>query len=463
MSRTLPDRVVEHVRAEGLFPEPGVTLLAVSGGPDSVALLDLLHRCAPRLRLELVVAHVDHGISPGSAGVQAAVAQWAARYAVPFRSVALGLGPGASETGARAARYRALRHMQREVGALYLVTAHHADDQIETVLLRALKGSGVAGLSGIPATGPEGLTRPLLPFRRSELEAWLGSRYPDPATHPPVHCDPANENLRHDRSWLRQAVLPVLEERFGVRLRRALGELGKHALRDRRAWSAALYQLPGLNVITDGGSVSLSRSVLVSCPEPLAAALLAAAAREAGCTLGPGRAARLSALLRVATSGAVFPLGHGWLAEVAFDRVLIRRQRQEEAPGAVCWGDRPEGSVLWAGWEVRWARDTAGRSERVSLVTWVTLGAGELRGPRRGEYLKPLGGRGRRPVARLLMEARVPRGERSRHPVVSRGETVLWLPGVCRGDAALPRPGDPALRIEARRSVPAVGDLPHPG
>ncbi|MGH7645086.1 MAG: tRNA lysidine(34) synthetase TilS, partial [Gemmatimonadales bacterium] len=159
---TLVDRLRAHVGRTGQFRDPGTAIVAVSGGPDSVALLDLLHEAALP-GIGLVVAHADHGIQPGSAAVAEQVGRLAASYGLPFELGRLALGPGASETVARRARYAWLRDVQRRRGVRYLVTAHHRDDQVETVLLRVLRGSGLAGLAGIPARARGGLVRPLLP------------------------------------------------------------------------------------------------------------------------------------------------------------------------------------------------------------------------------------------------------------------------------------------------------------
>ena len=175
----LDSRLLAHVRETGLFPRPGLALLAVSGGEDSVALLDLFSALDADLGLGLALAHVDHGITPGSEDVAEQVLALAVRYEVRGHLVSLALGPDASETGARRERYRALREIQQRLVADYLVTAHHADDQMETVLYRLLRGSAPAGLAGIPARGPQGLVRPLLPFRRTELHEWLLTRHPD--------------------------------------------------------------------------------------------------------------------------------------------------------------------------------------------------------------------------------------------------------------------------------------------
>src|SRR5206468_5305850 len=198
-----------HLARTRLLGEPGVALVAVSGGADSVALLDLLHTLAPELGLSLVVAHVDHGIRSDSGAVARAVGELAERYELPFEVGELSLGPDATETVARRARYAWLGDVKRRRRARYLVTAHHRDDQVETILLRVLKGSAPAGLAGIPARARGGTVRPLLPFTKAELGAYAAERAL------PAHDDPANRDPRHLRSWLRVALLPLLAGRLG--------------------------------------------------------------------------------------------------------------------------------------------------------------------------------------------------------------------------------------------------------
>src|ERR1043166_7672379 len=123
-TESLPQRVLEHIRRARLFREPGEALVAVSGGPDSVALLDVLAGHANELRLSFVVAHVDHVIQRLSRDVAESVRRLATTYGLPFETVALDLGPETSETEARRARYAWLRDVQARRGAKYLVTAH---------------------------------------------------------------------------------------------------------------------------------------------------------------------------------------------------------------------------------------------------------------------------------------------------------------------------------------------------
>ena len=119
----------------------------------------------------------------------------------------------------------------------FVLTAHHADDQVETVLMRALAGSGPAGLAGMAARSGL-LVRPLLPFRRALLAGYVRGRAL------PVWYDPANQNPRHLRSWLRGDALPMLRSRL-PKVDEALLSVARQAGRDRAAWDAVLDLLPG--------------------------------------------------------------------------------------------------------------------------------------------------------------------------------------------------------------------------
>lgn len=447
----LPQRLREHARDARLFPESGLALVAVSGGPDSTVLLDLLADAREALGIGLAVGHVDHGIHPASGAVARDVAAQAARYGVPCHTVRLELGASASETDARRARYRALRDLQRDLSARYLVTGHHADDQIETVLYRVLKGSGVAGLAGIPAKGPGGLVRPLLPFTRRELEEWARRRAL------PVHADPANADTRHDRSWVRHVLLPELRSRLADVDDRLL-EVAADATRHRRAWSAILRVLPDLIVARGDAWIEVARPALQGYDKTLSEALLRAAARDVGCRVGPRRAARLLTFSLHGRSGRSLDLGEGWRAELVFERVRIVPASEQQALVSRWEVRGDEGTVRVGTWQLRWQLDAAGRVERRSLVTWVPAHQLAIRAWVPGDRMAPLGGIGRRKVRRLLMEARIPFRERRTYPLLVLGDEILWIPGVCRSAVAVPDPGARALRLEAIPGGPLSGN-----
>lgn len=447
---SLPSRFRHHLARSRLLGEPGVAVVAVSGGADSVALLDLLHPLAADLGVALVVAHADHGIQSDSATVARAVGELAEGYRLPFELGELRLGPGASETVARRARYAWLGEVRRRHAARYLVTAHHRDDQIETIVLRLLRGSAPAGLAGIPARGRGGLVRPLLPFTKRELVAYVAAR------GLPVHDDPANRDPRHLRSWVRTVLLPLAAERLGPRMGADVVRAGRAAALERHAWDRALEHLPALELRIEPHGFDVARAALGRYDDALSVALLRAAARRAGLVLGIPRARRLLTLAR-RPSGRREPLGGGWVTEVAFDRLRVFSAARGVVADVLATAE--QGSASFGDFQVEWSSEPApARLARSDWTTWIVGGDWELRPPRPGDRLVPLGGIGRRPVRRLLMEAHVPRSDRAGYPVVARGETILWVPGVCRSAVALPRPGTPAVRVNVTKHVEPQAD-----
>src|SRR5256886_6354594 len=310
----LLERLRAHLDRARLFPAPGPAVLAVSGGLDSVALLDLMHSVAPERGLLLVVAHADHGIQMESGKVGRMVRRLAATYAVPFELGELNLGPEATETAAGRARYAWLTEVQRRHAARYLVTAHHADDQVETILLRVLKGSGPAGLAGMPARGRGGIVRPLLPFNRAELREYVAER------GLAFHDDPANRDPRHLRSWLRVTLLPQLATRLGGNLRSDVLRLGRAAAGQRRAWGRAPELVPELRLQCRAAGFDVARAPLSRYDKALSAALLRAAARRVGLVLGTRRAHRLVGPAGPG-SGRRRSLRCGWGGAGAFGRL----------------------------------------------------------------------------------------------------------------------------------------------
>jgi tRNA(Ile)-lysidine synthase len=420
---------------------PGRALVAVSGGPDSVALLDLLFRSRDQHGLELVVAHLDHGIRPEGAKVAEQVRLLAATYHLTFEGGRLALGPMAGETLARARRYAWLEATRVRVGAEVIFTAHHLDDQIETVLMRALAGSGPAGLAGMAVVQGR-VVRPLLHCRRADLASYVKEAGLE------VWLDPANADPRHLRSWIRTELLPLVRQRV-PRAEPNLERLAAHAARDRAAWDAVLDTLPGLDLRRENGGISVAASGLANYDSPLTHAVILALARRVGCPLGPTRIGRVVTLLGRGTSGTRVPLGSHWNAELAFGRLRIYSAAPE--PTLDPWfmeGGRGSGS--WGRWHFRWERAAApARQDRAGMQAWFTPAPLMVRAWVPGEKLTPLGGIGRRLIVRCFQEVRVPRSRRGSWPVLAQSDGVMWIPGVCRSDARLPAEGTEALRVDA--------------
>jgi tRNA(Ile)-lysidine synthase len=214
----------------GVLPDDGLVLVALSGGPDSLALAAATAFEAPRAGLRAGAVIVDHGLQPGSADVATTAAAQARELGldpVLVRAVAVGPEDG-PEAAARTARYAAIAAAATETGATVVLLGHTLDDQAETVLLGLARGSGATSLHGMPAT--YGLyARPLLGIRRattvqfcadSGLEPWI---------------DPQNSEVAFARVRVRQTVLPTLERELGPGIAQALARTAEQLREDSDA------------------------------------------------------------------------------------------------------------------------------------------------------------------------------------------------------------------------------------
>jgi tRNA(Ile)-lysidine synthase len=215
---TLLTRVARTLRDERLFAPGERILVAMSGGPDSTALLDVLARLraqAPARQrnrkyadllgsFELVAHGVDHGLRETAAAERDLAAAHAARHEIAFARTRVSVAPGANlQARARAARRTALLAAAAAAGATAIATAHHADDRAETVLLRLLRGGGTRALAPLPLRDGT-WTRPLLAATRADIEAHVDRH------QLAVARDPSNDDPRFTRTRVRNELLPLL-------------------------------------------------------------------------------------------------------------------------------------------------------------------------------------------------------------------------------------------------------------
>lgn len=396
------------------LPDARRYLVAFSGGADSLVLLHLMQALRPRLTAVLAAAHVNHGLHPQADHWQAHCAAICEAWDIPLVSHRLHLRPGPDlEARAREARYAALAAALDDDGVL--LTAHHADDQAETVLLRLLRGSGTSGLAGIRrdrALAGGRLARPLLGWRRAELRAYAAAHALDWLE------DPANEDLSQDRNFLRHRVLPTLRQRWPA-VDRGLGRLAD----DAAETDFLLAELARLDGLIDADCLPLDR--LRDLADHRARNLLRQWIRARG-LLPPGRrrlAAGLHALCSAAADRA---------PELHWPGGRIRRYRQE------LYLDRGEPSpavpdvVRLVGAEDR--RFAWGRLfwQRGGALPAAALDGADvhLRFAALRTRVVPLGRPAKR-LGRLLQEAGVPPWQRASWPLLCRGDLVLAVPGIC--------------------------------
>lgn len=326
-----------------LSPERGLAptgvILAVSGGPDSVALMRLAGRLLGRGgALPVTAATVDHGLRPDSAAEARQVEAWARDCSLPHRTLTwTGAKPRTGlQEAAREARYGLLAGLARELGASHVLTAHTRDDQAETVLMRLVRGSGIEGLAAMRPETPRGgvtLARPFLDLRKARLQATCA------AAGWPCLQDPSNADPRFARARLRR-LMPVLEgegltaERLAALARRAARAEDALGLQAERALAAA-------RLGPHQGRLELDARRLAAEPDAVLLRLLSRAIVEvAGEAAPPVRLerweARILGELRPALArgeGLRLTLGGALLDLRPDGRLVLRREPPRRPPG----------------------------------------------------------------------------------------------------------------------------------
>jgi tRNA(Ile)-lysidine synthase len=445
--REITTRFVRRLEGELAGLEPSAPsgaplVVAFSGGLDSCVLLHGL-RFGGAAGREIVAAHFDHRMRPGGARDAA----WARGVCAAW-GVAFHLGEAAaippSEDAARRARYDFLLNVRDEVDGAWLLTGHHADDQAETVLFRVLRGTGIAGLRGIPARRPPAIARPLLGLWRDELLAYaraVGLRWRE---------DPTNEHLGYARNVIRHQVLPTIEAQLSPHARRALVRLAELADRDEAAWAELMPRLLEETGYRDG---SLDAEAVARLGPGLRARVLRQVATLGGRTLDERATRRAVRFAELGRSGTRIELGGGLELQRELDRLVLAQASLggDDRPLAIPDPGPGEGVARLGGRAVRvhWWPGLADRplgaepsesgTVRTSLTTAGVEFPLEVRGRRHGDRLADRRGGGR--VKRLLQDARIPSRRRDRIPIVSDASgQVLWIAGVAGVDA----PGDDA-------------------
>lgn len=446
MSRALGTVVAAALAGAGVARGDRV-VVAVSGGVDSMALLDILTRLAPRLDLQLHVAHIHHGLRGRSADRDAAlVAAEAARHDLPVSVERLDAATRARRTSvqvwARSARYARLEAVRRRIRAAWILTAHNRNDQAETVLLNLLRGAGPRGLAGIPAARGR-ILRPLLGVWRTEIERYAAARGVR------FREDPSNQSAAYRRNRIRRHLLPMLAREYNPRIAEVLAALAEQSREDDDALTSQALALGAVGLRMRGRAVGVSRLALSTAPPAVARRLIQEAFRRATAG-GHGLTRRhCAALAQLAGRGGDVPLPGGRVATASTGYVWFvpaeRRPHRSGTGAPLIPCGAGAGIPLPAG---RWVRWSPGRcSVRVRRVTGGKIRLGgrnpdreilhvtvldeplHLRAWRAGDRFQPLGLRGRKKLQDFFVDAKVPREARSRVPLLLSGNRIAWVVG----------------------------------
>lgn len=285
--------------------DPGKYVVAVSGGVDSVVLLDMVRQLPD---VKLVVAHFDHGIREDSAEDRRFVQRLAEKHSLPFVFGEGKLGIGASEDRARQARYEFFDQVQRAAGARAVVLAHHQDDAIETAIINLLRGTGRRGLSSLRER--DGVMRPLLQVTKRQLQAYATANKLE------WREDSTNQDTTYLRNYVRHKILP----HFTIEQRNKFITLVATAAETNQQLDAQLVNY--LHLQPSRGE--LNRKMFVHLPHAVAREVLASWLRHQGVRAFDSKTLeRLVVAAKTAKPGTIADVLQGYRLQVGRDSLVL--------------------------------------------------------------------------------------------------------------------------------------------
>jgi len=432
-------------------------LVALSGGPDSVALLAALVALAGRFGITVHAAHLNHGLRGADSRRDQQCAEDVARHlGVPcvVGQARLRADQAGLEARARQRRYAFLARVAADAGCTRIATGHTLDDQAETVLMRLLRGTGWDGLTGIHPVREGHIIRPLIDCSRAQVRAFLQAR------QLPFCEDGSNADPRFLRNRVRHEVLPLLRS-FNPEAARHLAAAARHVMAESTLLDAQAGEVLAENA--DGG---LDITALLDAPAGLRPRVVRKWLRTQRGTLRELTAAHIDAVVRLAqgkhpNAHVQLPAGSSVVRE--YGRLTwAARAAASGLPAEVAHVLVPGTVVCTAsGWNIRAeVVDVAGGDWERPRDLWGLVADAQaiaapliVRTARPGDRMRLLGLDGHRKLQDLFVDRKLPVGARRTCPVVESAGEILWVPGVARSDRALVTSATRAtLRVFAQRA-----------
>ena len=431
------DDLREHLDSSGLIPNGDTVVVGYSGGADSTALLVLLHE----LGIDVIGAHLHHGQRDEADEEAKRCQEFCESLDIPFvtgkadvPALARDRGMGLEEAG-RSARYAFLAEAAYRLRAQWIATAHTEDDHLETILLNLARGTGLAGLAGIPQCR-ENIIRPLLIFSREQTRAFCDERklwY---------HDDPANVDFHHSRTHIRHRVIPALEATHpgfrsaATRMSRIVQE--EDTFLDGLAGNALSQCEVPLNgelaFLTQDIEFSVDRNPLLTYPLVVVRRAVRLGAQFLGERLDNHQTESLVHLLANDEKGALTTDGGNVVMEWTADRLHFRTLAND-APFKFPLTVPGETFADAFGWKIT-AQSAQGESplrQPRSLDVIIDAGACEgglhFRAIEPGDRITPIGLEGTKKVSDLVSEVGLTLAARRRLPMICDGVGPVWVPG----------------------------------
>jgi tRNA(Ile)-lysidine synthetase-like protein len=441
-------------------------ILAISGGPDSVFLLTKY----PEERSSPILGHINHGARGEESdedqkfverlgkgrGLTVEVFQGKTKKNSRIHP------PAGFEQDARESRRTFLKQLKKRHGAESILLAHTADDQVETILMRFLKGAGISGLKGIPRKTVDGIVHPMLDTWRADILSYLQRN------RIPYRIDKSNWDTRFERNWIRHVLIPMLEKRYGISVKKRIFTLGERfrEIDEFLGQAGRRWIARNLRAGKEETRILIPRKKYSKLPSAVRKKILQILSFEhIGSSPNERLLESMDKLIAGTNSSGFLNIGKKRLLRCLYEQAIMEI---EEVDGRGIATEKGKRSDLMMNGPGRYGipdgkRVAPARAELPSEILWEEggkipeaglkrLGKGEraaafdgdevslpffVRPLKAGDRLRPFGIEGEKKVKEILIGRKIPREERWGRPAVfdAKGE-IVWIPGVARSVVA---------------------------
>ena len=459
----IEDKVLQAIREHSMLEQGDTVVVAFSGGVDSTALLHILNALKGKLKIKLFAAHLNHMIRGKDAALDAAFARKVSKkLKIPFIAEAFDVPSFAKqkklnlEDAARRARYEFLERAAAKVGAQKIAVAHNADDNIETLLMRMIRGTGMKGMEGIPPVRDK-IIRPLIGTYRADIEKYLRSKKITP------RVDKSNFETKYLRNRIRRNLIPALAS-YNKNIKELLLQIIASANRIHGFIEGlAKKALETMIVSKSPDSISLDAGKFSSSDPALKGEILRLAIEHARKDLSDISFSHIQSIIDLAGKKraeidlprAYIIINSGNIAIYSSKPAKFRSKQFSsilEVPGTVKDSDRGfviEADVLPS---ISMAELKMKDPNRAYLDYDKISGPLTVRNRRAGDHFSPLGLKGNKKLQDIFVDEKVDLDKRDSIPIVDDGRKIVWVVGYRMSeDAKVTNPTKKVVRLSAKK------------
>lgn len=413
----------EHLNSTDLLPPQSKIVMAVSGGVDSVSLLNLISQLQSYYNWQLVVAHFDHKVRSDSYKDSELVATLAEKYNAKY-FLGTYISDSHSEAALRKARYEFLENLRNEIAYDYIVTAHHAGDRIETAIFNTIRGADRSGITALKARR-DAIIRPLLPFTKAEILTYANLQ------GLPYREDSTNTDISFSRNFVRHELLPqgsLVYRNFHHSLTKQLNNLTQLNTKIDQALEELVNDISTSKtnstieldkVLYRGLSTQVATNLLVYCLHQV----------KPGTGLTKQSIVKAENFLRTAKSGSSLHLKNSLRLEVGYDNLRV-----------MCQPDTPVDSVSPATLSLTSSKPFNQNGFTIELHTLPTTDKSQVEVPAQklyiryrnpGDRISPVGMKGSKKIQDIFVDKKIDRKLRDTWPIVVNAQNqVVWIPNI---------------------------------